>query len=236
MRKALWLFFIVIPLTWADIKVNPIWIKLSPDTPFSSTIITNKNTAPIVMQASIVPFLPTTQGSSANFSTPLVVSPAVAVIPPNAEQVFRVAYLSTSSTPLNQEIAQRLLISDVPSNMPQVGGHVINFIYAFSLPVFVAPHNPVEAFNFSAVNDGKGNYTFSIHNTGNVHIHLSSLTLSAPGVDSKLLSKQTEFIMYVLADSSVKATLTTQNPNITSITVTCTLDDGTKQTVTIPVS
>lgn len=160
--------------------ISPLRAELSARARTAALTVSNEDASPVVVQATAVLWEQREGTDALTPSQDLIVSPAVFTLQPGASQLLRVA-LRRGADP-ERELSYRLLLEEVP-NQAGNGGAGLTVALRLSLPVFVAPLAAADAnLQWRASRSADGALVVEASNTGNVHVQVRELLLSADGV------------------------------------------------------
>jgi fimbrial chaperone protein len=183
------------PLARANgLTISPVVVEIDAPRKAAAITITNRSDRPITLQTDIRAWRQV-EGIDQYASTDeLLVVPAIAQVPPNSSQVFRVALRRPSGAPV--ERTYRLILEDISDEQQPSGGNAIAFRFTHNLPVMVAPSlavvnavrwmpcapRPVPSGSQSANSTQEGSLAcVRVHNAGNRRVKVQSLTLAGDG-------------------------------------------------------
>ena len=139
----LWLAGLACALpAWAGgIAIGPLSLEIGPRARIAVLGVTNRGTAPIDLQAEALAWSQAGATDALEPTDEIVVSPAIATVPPGKEQLFRVAV--RRPLPPGAEQAFRVVVSDVSD--PEAadaasgsgGAPAVQFRLAHSIPLYV---------------------------------------------------------------------------------------------------
>jgi len=160
--------------------ISPLRAELSARARTAALTVRNEDASPVVVQATAVLWEQREGTDALTPSQDLIVSPAVFTLEPGASQLLRVA-LRRGADP-GRELSFRLLLEEVPSPAG-TGGTGLTIALRLSLPVFVAPMAAPDAqLEWKATRKADGALVVEASNTGNVHVQVRELLLSAVDV------------------------------------------------------
>ncbi len=164
----------------AEWNVDPIRVELSQEQPTAAIIIRNESDQPSSIQIQAVVW---SQLNGKDVYTPtreLLVAPPIATIPPQSDQVIRIA-LRQSAEGLSEQ-AYRINLQELPvQSAPGFSG--LQVALRIGLPVFVQSKNgdakPQMSWTVSRLSDNQ--LKIGMRNRGNAHVLISDLSLYAAG-------------------------------------------------------
>ena len=163
----------------AALAVAPTRLDLDPDRRVASVTVRNNEPLPVMIQVQTFAW---PAGAALDELPPtreLVAVPAISTIQGNSQQVVRVAV--KGRTDPRREAAFRLVISEVPKAASNRGG--VTFALAFSLPVFVKPHEASPKIEWSVA---EGGGSLRAVNRGTAHLQLQKLELGPKGAATRI--------------------------------------------------
>lgn len=182
----------------ASLSISPVLLTLSAAQPIAELDLQNNDSQTITVAFKIFSW---TQLNGANVqkenTQAILVSPPIVQIPPGQTQIVRLGLLQNVDK--ENETAYRLLIQQIPINLPQKNG-LINVLMNFSLPVFVAPaitENMQYTWSAQILSDSQIRLT--LNNLGNVHIQVAQVKIK--DITAAEEESRAEF-MYVLPGQS----------------------------------
>ena len=195
-----------------DLAVVPVRIHLSPTKRSTMLPVTNPNTEPMTVQASVFAWSQTLPGGDTlEPSQDLLVFPQIFAIKPGASRNLRVG---TTQASRGTERAFRILLEPIqppPTPSGEAPGQrtaSMTVITRASIPVFLQPSTPVTAPLSVALRVGQGQLLVEMTNPGTVYTPPQGLTIKGYAGDDLVLEGETRS-WYVLAGS-----LRTQTINV----------------------
>ncbi len=137
--------------------------------------------APLDLQASVVSW---SQAAGQDRLTPtddVIVSPAIASVPPGKRQIFRLAFRGTPSP--EREQAFRLMVADVSAPPANTGAEAsITFRITDSLPLFVrTTMKGAPRLEIGSCASPEHQACVEIRNPGALHVKVRRIVISGPG-------------------------------------------------------
>jgi P pilus assembly chaperone PapD len=126
---------------FAGVVITPVSVELSPANRVASVRIINTGSTPMTIQSSAVAWSQADNTDQYTETSELLVAPAIAVIPANSTQVFRVAL--RGAFPKAGERTFRLYLEDVTE--PKEGQGGVSIRIRHNLPVMVTGPGPGKA-------------------------------------------------------------------------------------------
>lgn len=181
------IFFAGTPLCRAgSFTVNPVRVTLSADHAVAALTVRNVGPEASVIQLETSRW---TQQGGKDVLTPsreILATPPIFTLAPGASQIVRVGVLR--APPAEGELTYRLILREVPPPQPIAQG--LRVALAISMPVFVlAAHPSFSNLQWQAVRLGAGSIRLQATNSGNAHVQIGAIELSATGSASPLVSK-----------------------------------------------
>lgn len=162
----------------AGLEISPVRIEFSAGQTVEVMHIKNNTGAKTVMQVSAFRW---TQPDGKDKLTPtrtLLAAPPIFNIPPGKAQVIRIGLLASANA--KREMAYRLIVTQVPQKSA-TGKLGVNFVWRFSIPVFVTPlhGHAVPMLKWSAHKEGGRKLELTVRNVGTGHALISKLAVAA---------------------------------------------------------
>lgn len=197
-------FFGILPATAVagSFQVNPIRIELGKGATNAVIKVRNDGDEAVVIQASVLAWTQSNGQDAYTPTTEALVTPPVMTVAPGAEQVVRVG-LRRGPDP-QRELAYRVFLQEV-APPPKPGFSGLQVALRVGLPVFVAPVAPASRqLEWSARIAPNGTVMLTARNTGNAHVQVTDVGLSAPGGEPVAHESS---LVYVLAAQTHEWTL-----------------------------
>lgn len=176
-------------------SVNPVRVTLSAKQPVAAITVRNSGGAPAIVQLEASAW---SQDQGKDVLTPnsdLLATPPIFTVPVGGTQIIRVGLRAPRVS--SSEITYRLVLREVPPAIKRDG---VQVALKISMPIFVVPETPIKPeLVWKATRTPEGKVRVSATNTGNAHIQLGKLNLTAGAgqlVGSRALSE------YVLPGST----------------------------------
>ncbi|TAM82360.1 MAG: molecular chaperone [Candidimonas sp.] len=174
-------FFVPGPARAAGLQISPISITI----PIKerSGEVWLRNTSDAVLQAQVRVYR-WSQADGKDVLTPakdMVASPPMAQVAANGQQLVRLVRVGDSMAPSANERCYRLLVDELPirpANEPKVG---LNFVFRYSLPVFIAGTAAPKAVLQWRVEASGATAWLVVRNSGTAHAQLADITFTPPG-------------------------------------------------------
>jgi fimbrial chaperone protein len=178
----------------AGLTISPVVVQIdSPRKPVAITI-SNQSDRPITLQADTKVWLQVDGIDQYAPTDELLVVPAIAQVPPNGSQVFRIALRRPSGAPV--ERTYRLILEDISEEQRPSQTSAVAFKLTHNLPVMVAPSAPlVTAVRWTPCASKPSQACVRVVNTGNYRLKVQGLTLAGDGWRHALPLKAPEIIL-----------------------------------------
>lgn len=160
----------------AGFDVSPIRLQLSPATPSSALILTNRTAKPRLIEVSTMLWQRAEHQDQYSPSRDILTNPPVFEVAPYATQIVRVG-LNTAKAAAT-ESSYRVYLTEVPTDEPQ---QQLQVVLSIGIPVFVSPEGGEKyqlAWQAKAINNEIVELT--MQNTGNSHVQLEQLSFYSP--------------------------------------------------------
>jgi fimbrial chaperone protein len=157
--------------------VSPVRVELSPAKPLSSVTITNDGDEAVKLEVEGKLWTQKDGADDYQDTRELIVTPPVITLAAKASQIIRLG-LRRGADPKN-ELSYRLFITEI---RPQVKteGTGVTMNLRLSVPIFVKPTAAVNPqLQWTAKKVEGGNLLLRAENTGNIHMQVANLQLSA---------------------------------------------------------
>ena len=192
------IFIGAIPLSRAgSFTVNPVRITLSPGRAVAAITVSNVGKEASVIQLETSRW---TQEDDKDVLTPsneILATPPIFTLPPGGSQIVRVGLRRAADA--QRELTYRLVLREVPPPQPIAQG--LRVALAISMPVFVISSHPTFSnLQWQAVRLAAGSIQLQATNTGNAHVQIGAIELSAPSSSSPVVKQSVA--TYVLPGST----------------------------------
>lgn len=169
-----------------SLRVNPVRIFLSAQTPIAVLKVHNGGTVATVMQLEGVSWQ---QSAGEDIFVPtreILATPPIFTVPPGGTQIVRVGLWRQTDS--RRELTYRLFLQEVPTGAAKEDK--IRILWRFGIPVFVAPDGttPKPLLEWRAVETSQKTLRIEAINQGDAHVLISSFSLAA--TDGSLLAEQ----------------------------------------------
>ena len=188
------------PSAATSLRVSPIRVELSSNTPTSLLRLTNDDETARVVQVELMAWSQEKQRDSFQPSNDIVVNPPIFTVAPGKTQFIRMGLRHPVTS--NDELAYRLFMTEVPQDQAvAVQPGQLNVVLRLSVPVFVSPQTAISpTLRWTAVSNQDNSIKITATNTGNVHYQIKGLELS-DSQQSRVLAKETQGV-YLLPGQS----------------------------------
>jgi fimbrial chaperone protein len=164
------------PAAAGNFSVSPIRIDLSGPQPTAVITVHNNDSAPLLVQASMLSWSQPAGEESYADTRDLIATPPVFTLPPDGDQIVRVA-LRRAVDP-TRELAYRVLLAEVPQ-APSAGFTGLRVALRLSLPVFIKPAVATKAdVAWQARRMADGSLVVSASNKGSAHAQITDFELA----------------------------------------------------------
>lgn len=160
----------------ASIDVSPVLVSVPPDGRQTTLRVDNSGAEEILVQVKAVPWVTSDMLDAVQPVRDLLVVPPVFKLSANGRQVLRVALRRPLTEPREQ--AYRLVITEVPRDLPAFGGVAMGL--RFNLPVFVTPAGAAPAPGWTVRSGASGRAELVVTNMGTARISIQELVLHEP--------------------------------------------------------
>ena len=179
-------------------SVSPVRIELSKAQGTAVMTVHNNDTAPVVIQASTLSWAQPGGEEVHGPTRELLVTPPIFTLPPDGEQIVRVALRREPDA--TRELAYRLLLAEVPQAADKEFTG-LRVALRLSLPVFVRPMTPAKPeVEWNAAWIGESELQVTAANSGTAHLQITDFELRFPGVE---VAEKVPVSRYVLPGSAV---------------------------------
>jgi fimbrial chaperone protein len=211
--------------------VNPVRLTLSASQTVGSLTVKNVGDEATVVQLETHSWTQHDGKDELTPSTEILATPPIITVPPGGSRIVRVGLRRPADQ--QRELTYRLFLREVPAPHPIAQG--LRVALLISMPVFVVPPRvPGPQVQWHAVRLHDGTIQLQATNSGQAHIQLGQLHISAAGNGAAVATH--DMADYLLPDNSRKWTVTTQStpPIGTQLNIISQADVGpVKATVTL---
>lgn len=163
----------------AGLQISPVSLTISADKKADEVWLRNASTETVHAQVRVYRW---SQADGEDVLTPdngMVASPPMVQVEPGQQQLVRLVRVGPMAAPAATERTYRLLIDELPiKKVTSKAG--LDFVFRYSVPVFVAGTAPAKPqLEWSVQNTG-GHAWLVIKNSGNSHSQLAELTFTPP--------------------------------------------------------
>ena len=184
----------------ASLRVSPIRLELSSNTPTSLLRLTNDDEVARVVQVELMAWSQEKQRDSFQPSNDIVVNPPIFTVAPGKTQFIRIGLRHPVTS--NDELSYRLFMTEVPQGQAAAAqSGQLNVVLRLSVPIFVSPQTvAIPSLRWTAVSEQDNSIKVTATNTGNTHFQIKSLELTDLK-RSQVLAKETQGV-YILPGQS----------------------------------
>ena len=169
------------PAAAGTFSIAPVRIELAGAQRTAVLTVHNDDAAPLVVQLSVLNWAQPAGGESYAATRDLLATPPVFTLPPNGEQIVRVALRRDPDAA--RELDYRLLLAEVPQPIDK-NFTGLRVALRLSIPVFVKAASPAPAaLAWRAQWQDDGKLAVSASNAGQTHQQVSDFTLHFAGSD-----------------------------------------------------
>ena len=162
-------------------SIAPVRIELAGAQRTAVLTVHNDDAAPLVVQVSVLNWAQAVGEENYGATRDLLATPPVFTLPPNGEQIVRVALRRDPDA--TRELDYRLLLAEVPQPIDK-NFTGLRVALRLSIPVFVKAARPAPAaLAWRAQWQDDGQLAVSASNTGQTHQQVSDFTLHFAGSD-----------------------------------------------------
>ncbi len=200
-----------------DFSISPLKIELSASAPFSTFEVTNEEENEILLMELELAKWDVLNGTDVfSESNEMLILPPVFRVEPGESQIVRVGLPSTTALTPGTEASYRVVITnidseaadpDADSNEDAAG---LQMAISVSIPLFVLPNEPVRSARWALRQVSDNTIEIDATNTGNVHLDIRELLLTAPNQDDPVLDEPT--VTYLFPEATYTWTFETQTP------------------------
>jgi fimbrial chaperone protein len=184
-------------------SLSPTRIEMTGNKRTAVITLTNADASPLTVQASVVSWTQALDGDLFADTRELLVTPPVFTVPPNGQQVVRIARRGAAAD--SKEIPYRVFFNEVPQpGKAEFNG--LNIALRVGVPIFLLPTKataPKLEWEVSPLPEGK--LRIDAKNVGNRHIQVTDFDVDlGEAVDRAIVN----VVRYVLPDQRVSWTIT----------------------------
>jgi fimbrial chaperone protein len=174
---------------------------------------------PVSLQVKVVRWTQNKGNDEYQTTKDLVVSPPQLQILPDKTKLVRVGWRSLG--PLSQEMAYRLIISDLTPYKKKENAVILKL--QINLPVFVEPDNVILKAEWQVKRANNNTLNVLVNNVGNVHIKVSKLTLT--NTNNEVIASQPTMFYLLPGQSKQGPVRVTKSPG-QSVNIVADTDKG----------
>jgi len=172
----------------AGLSISPVVIEIDGPRKAVAVTVTNGSDRALTLQSDARAWWQIEGRDNYEPTDELLVVPAIAEVPANGSQVFRVALRRPAPSPL--ERSYRLILEDISNELSPPGGASVAFKFVHSLPIMVAPSakaldavrwKPCTAPASAASAQPVAEACVRLINAGNRRLKVQTITLTGDG-------------------------------------------------------
>lgn len=163
-------------------SIGPLSLEISPKTRVAVLQVGNFRSTPLDLQASVWSWSQQTGRDQLTPSDDVIVSPAIASVPPGKRQIFRLAFRGPPNP--EREQAFRLMVADVSPAPPPNTGATASVIFRVtdSLPMFVrATMKGAPQLEIGSCAAPEHQACIEVRNTGALHAKVRRIVINGQG-------------------------------------------------------
>lgn len=158
-----------------NFSVSPVRVDLSAAQPTAVITVHNNDSAPLLVQAATLSWTQPAGEESYADTRDILATPTVFTLPPDGDQIVRVALRRGVDT--SRELSYRILLSEVPQAARE-GFTGLRVALRLSLPIFIKPAADARAdVAWQARRNADGTLLVSASNKGTAHLQISDFEL-----------------------------------------------------------
>jgi fimbrial chaperone protein len=174
-------------------SVSPTRIELAPGQRTAVITVRNADTAPLTIQAQLVAWTQETGEESYADTRDILATPPVFTIPPNGEQVVRVALRKEPDATL--ETAYRVFLQEIPG-AKSAESNSLNIALRVGVPLFVSPaQQALGKLEWLATPQPDGKLHVEAMNTGTAHVQVTGFEVSLEGHAERIYVNQMKYVL-----------------------------------------
>lgn len=183
------------------IRISPVSFNLNDNQQATSLTLFNQSFEPENIQVRVFSWKQDAEGKESLVMTnDLVASPSVMSVA--ASSSFNVRIVRLNSTPVNEELAYRVVIDELPTpNDPRKNSGNVRMLLRTLLPVFITNDNLLRTEKLSIINRN-GQCLLQVKNTGQRHLLLKQVSINDSSTQQKHSLQMTAINGYVLPQHS----------------------------------
>ena len=155
--------------------------------------VRNADSAPLTIQTQLVAWTQETGEESYADTRDILATPPVFTIPPNGEQVVRVALRKEPDATI--ETAYRVFLQEIPGART-VEGNTLNIALRVGVPLFVSPaQKAVGKLEWIARPQADGKLHVEAMNSGTAHVQVTGFEVSLEGHPERIYVNQMKYVL-----------------------------------------
>ena len=186
------------PAAAASFSVNPTQIYLSSRIQSAVLTVRNESNESLRFQLSAFAWDQSASGEMKLAATQDVIFfPVLLTLRPKEERSIRIGSTALAGT---RERTYRIFVEELPPPNVTEAGSAVRVLTRMGVPVFIRPSKEVGTATLAQLNAAGGTLSFSLSNTGTVHIVPEKITVRAQDADGQSLFEVEVPAWYILAD------------------------------------
>jgi fimbrial chaperone protein len=164
----------------AGLQISPISLSIPSDKRADEIWLRNVSSQVVHAQVRVYRW---SQAGGQDVLTPdayMIASPPMVQVGPGQQQLVRLVRVGPMAKPAANERTYRLLVDELPvkpANQPKAG---LNFVFRYSIPVFVAGTATPKPVLQWQVQESSGHAWLVVHNSGTMHAQLADVAFTPP--------------------------------------------------------
>ena len=193
--------FLCVLLSWlaaplavaGSFSISPTRIELGPKQRAAVVTIRNADSAPLTVQTQLVAWSQPDGEEVYADTRDILATPPVFTIPPNGEQVIRVALRAPPDA--SRELSYRVFFQEVP--VPNsVATNSLNIALRVGVPVFVEPQQKaVGKLEWAMHHSADGKLEVEAINQGTAHVQVTGFEISLEGRPERIPVEQMKYVL-----------------------------------------
>jgi fimbrial chaperone protein len=195
------------PAYGANVAVSPVSLQLTRDTHSALLTITNVGSETVRFSLNTYAWAQSDSGKMELSSTPdIIFFPTLLTLGPGEARNVR---LGTELLPSQNEKSYRIFLEELPSPQTSATGNglQIHVLSKIGIPIFLVPDNPKTQAVIAPIVVHKRVLTFSVENTGNVHMVPGSATVEGSDASDKGVFNKQVPLWYILAGGKLNTSV-----------------------------
>ena len=181
------------PAHAGSFSVSPTRIELAPGQRTAVVTVRNADSAPLTIQAQLVAWTQEAGEESYADTRDILATPPVFTIPPNSEQVIRVALRSAPDATI--EKAYRVFLQEIPG-ATKAEGNALNIALRVGVPLFVSPTQKASGkLEWTARPQADGKLHVEAMNSGTAHVQVTGFEVSLEGRPERIHVNQMKYVL-----------------------------------------